>query len=142
VTADATRLLAAIERYGHNTQQAAAHNTAGLARFTGDIPVDSGELRGSIRVEPVQSLGGGRYRFRMVAPVIQAATTDKGARPHPIRPRRAGGLLVFNWPKAGGVVHLRGVNHPGNRAQNWWRPLLERSYRQGLLLAGRQTPFR
>jgi hypothetical protein len=78
----------------------------------------------------------------MAAPVIQASTTDKGARPHVIVPRRAGGLLVFNWPKAGGTVFLRRVHHPGNPPDPWWRQTLERNWPQALKLAARTVGFR
>lgn len=44
---------------------------------------------------------------------------DQGTLPHRITPRRPGGMLVFFWAKVGHVVHLRAVNHPGNRAYHW-----------------------
>lgn len=141
MTADASRLVAALETWGGNVQRQTAESTQALARFTGDVPIKTGQLRGAIRATQVTNEGS-RYRFRMVAPVIQAATTDKGARPHVIRPRRRGGVLVFSWPKAGGTVFLRHVNHPGNPPGNWWRPLLEQTYQQGLRLAARSVPFR
>lgn len=59
------------------------------------------------------------------APVIQALTTNYGARPHIIVPKRAGGVLAFNWPQAGGMVFLRRVNHPGNVGTRWWSKLID-----------------
>ena len=121
MTADATQLRLALGRWALQVQDRAADVTVGLARYTGDVPNDTGELRGSIRKRGGTVDQGQRMRAQIEAPVIQAATTDKGARPHVIRPRRRGGVLAFNWPKAGGVVVLRHVNHPGNPPRPWWR---------------------
>lgn len=142
MTADATQLRNALQRWAADVQDTATETTAGLMRYTGDVPNDTGELRASIRKDGATVGLGQQYRSRIVAPVIQAATTDKGARPHVIRPRRRGGVLVFNWPKAGGTVVLRHVNHPGNPARPWWRAALDREYRQALKLAARAVPFR
>lgn len=46
-----------------------------------------------------------------------------GTRPHTIRPKKAGGRLVFFWPGPKGpntVVYLPKVNHPGYRGSSWW----------------------
>lgn len=48
-----------------------------------------------------------------------AMANDQGARPHFIRPKRAGGVLVFYWAKVGRVVRLPSVFHPGNRPYHW-----------------------
>lgn len=42
----------------------------------------------------------------------------EGVPPHRIVPRNAK-KLVFYWPRAGRVVFLKGVNHPGNRPNRW-----------------------
>lgn len=42
-----------------------------------------------------------------------AAAIDRGAKPHVIRPRKAGMLRFV--AKGGGIVFARKVNHPGNR---------------------------
>lgn len=77
----------------------------------------TGVLDESIRVD---ALGAGpRYRIEAEAPVVQAATTNTGARPHVIRARRAK-TLAFYWPKAGRTVYPAQVNHPGNRGTHWW----------------------
>lgn len=49
--------------------------------------------------------------------VPQAEFTDKGTNPHPID---GNPTLVFFWPKAGRVVHLRHVDHPGNEGTGWF----------------------
>lgn len=48
-----------------------------------------------------------------------ASYVDEGTRPHEIRPRRPGGLLVFYWPKVGKVVFLPKVNHPGYKGSQF-----------------------
>lgn len=141
MTADATRLRAALGRWHGSVQDRCQVVTPALIRATGDVPVKDGELRASITADPVRR-SGQSATLHMRAPVIQAATTDKGARPHVITPRRAGGLLVFHWPKAGRVVHLRRVRHPGNPPDPWWEAALRKAWTQSLRLAARQTPFR
>ena len=102
---------------------------------------DSLELVGSIRSRRDVKVSGSRASVTVEAPVIQAATTDKGARPHPIYPKRPGGLLVFHWPKVGGTVFLRRVSHPGNAPRPWWEAVLRDAWRQGLRTAARRTSF-
>lgn len=41
----------------------------------------------------------------------------------PIRPRRAGGVLVFDWPAAGGVVFARSVR--GTEPTHFWERTLD-----------------
>lgn len=48
-----------------------------------------------------------------------ALMNDQGTPPHPIFPRKPGGMLVFYWAKVGHVVRFRSVSHPGNRAYHW-----------------------
>lgn len=106
-------------------------------------PIQTGELRRSIRRDRSRDIHTGeRMRGRIVAPVIQARTTDQGAPPHVIVPRRAGGLLVFYWPKVGRTVYLRRVNHPGNRARPWWVRALNATYGPALRFAAVRTRLR
>lgn len=85
-------------------------------------PVKTGELRESIhRDRSPRGSTATSYTARIVATAPQGRYTDEGTKPHVIVPRRAGGLLVFHWPKAGGTVFLRRVNHPGNKARPWWK---------------------
>jgi hypothetical protein len=121
---------------------AASDETVRIARRDPRVPRgETGELIGSIRSLHDTKVAGSRRTVTVVAPVIQAATTDKGARAHRIVPKRAGGLLVFHWPKAGGVVFLRHVNHPGNAPRPWWQAVLTDAWRQGLRTAARRTPL-
>lgn len=89
-----------------------------------EAPVDTGKMRASTSVS-VRREGRG-FRFTARAETEYASFTSKPTRPHVIRPRRAGGVLVFYWPVAGGVVHFRHVNHPGTRGTGWWERTLER----------------
>lgn len=46
--------------------------------------------------------------------VPYALPLDQGADPHDIFPHKPGGVLAFYWAKAGKVVFLRHVHHPGS----------------------------
>lgn len=88
-------------------------------------PVDTGELANSIKVSARQT---GPETFTITAEtgdLIQANTTNTGARPHIIRARRAR-TLAFYWPKVGRVVHPVFVRHPGNRGTHWWDRVRDR----------------
>jgi hypothetical protein len=74
-------------------------------RWAGGITVTIGAGAGG------GSAGRGRKGY--------ALANDQGAAPHVIRPKRKNGMLVFYWAKVGRVVHLRRVNHPGNRGYYW-----------------------
>ena len=101
-----------------------------------------GELRKSIRKDPRVNLSATKASGRIVAPVIQAETTEHGARPHIIRPRRAGGLLVFYWSKVGRIVGFHYVNHPGNAPKPWWEKALRAAWGPSLRFEAIRTPFR
>lgn len=144
---DASRLNAAIERWSVAVMYVARDRTVAHAREDGRVPIGpprstgGPKLRESIRGDPQVQVSGTRRTARVFAPVIQAATTDKGARAHVIRPKRAGGLLVFYWPKAGQTVFLPRVNHPGNAPHPWWEAVVRDAYAQALVEAARQVPF-
>lgn len=101
-----------------------------------------GQLRRSIKAtRAVPSPRGASFHLR--APVIQAATTDKGARAHIIRARRAK-VLRFWWgagPRGAGVYFFPKVNHPGNAPQNWWGPGLQHVGQRTLRQAARRVRF-
>lgn len=49
---------------------------------------------------------------------------ERGTRPHVIRPKKPGGVLVFDWPKAGLFpARFKKVSHPGTPSYR----ILERS---------------
>lgn len=140
MSADVRGVKSALGRWAVSVQGQAVGSMPDAMR--GYAPIRDGELRGSIRRAGPVTLAGEKVRGRIIAPVIQARTTDQGSPPHVIRPKRAGGLLVFYWPKAGRVVGLRYVNHPGNRAKPWWRRALRATYGPALRFAAVQTRLR
>lgn len=106
--------------------RAAAEGTAAAMQSELRIqaPHRTYELRNSIEVE-ARHVGPTTFRITAKAPVVQAATTNSGARPHVIRPRRAK-VLSFYWPKVGARVAFLKVNHPGNRGSHWWDKVIDR----------------
>ena len=137
--ADASALRTALAAWATQVAGAAAAAAVPIMQRDPRVPHDSGELVGSIRADRDVKVAGSRRTVRVRAPVIQARTTDQGARAHPIYPRRPGGLLVFNWPKAGGVVFFRHVHHPGNAAHPWWEAVLHDAWGPALVQAARST---
>lgn len=137
---DATRLKAAVRTWAARVTEAAGQRTMEQMRQH-EAPRKTGELARSAQVRPFRG-SYSRFVTGVSFHVIQAATTDRGARPHVIRPRRPGGMLVFYWPKVGRVVHLRKVNHPGNRPQRWFAAGLRRWWPRSLRQEARRRPLR
>lgn len=76
-------------------------------------PFDTGELVDS---KEVTETGGAPYfSARIAYPVIQAATTDQGARPH-----RIDGNPYLSFNVGGRQIVVRHVNHPGNAPTFWF----------------------
>lgn len=90
---------------GYVTREAQTLTAARLQRHTG-LYADGFTTHTSR--EPY----GLRTRITNVAPY--AAYIEDGTRPHIIRPRKPGGVLVFT-NKAGATVFARQVHHPGTR---------------------------
>lgn len=86
------------------------------------VPVDTGRLRSSIRVER-RSFFGFRSRWIIGSDVEYAEMVHDGTRPHIIRPRRARAL---RFRMGGRIVYAKFVRHPGTRA----RPFLDRALRE------------
>lgn len=88
-----------------------------------NAPVDSGELRRSIK----------RMQKGMEAMVYSdaehAAPIEFGADPHEIRPNSAGALHFF-WQKIGREVFFGQVDHPGNKAQRFMRRAINETWPQ------------
>ncbi len=107
------------------------HSISRLARETAFrqramVGKKSGLLAASIRVGDkgrwpggIQTTVGAGAGQRQSGHKGYAMANDQGARPHFIRPRRPGGMLVFYWAKVGRVVRLPSVFHPGNRPYHW-----------------------
>lgn len=105
--------------------EAAAEAAARDAReaLQAAAPVQTGALRESLDVH-VERRAEGTFVLVAESPLIQAATTNYGARPHTITAR--GRALSFYWPRAGKVVFARTVHHPGNVGTGWWTRQIER----------------
>lgn len=58
--------------------------------------------------------------------VSYTAVHELGSKPHVILPKNAS-ALVFFWPKAGKVVHFKGVHHPGTRPYRFLTEGMERA---------------
>ena len=105
-------------------------------RMTNDLkngaPVDTGELRRKTGAE-VTSTTKSRITAVAVIDVDYAVFVTQGTRFHTIRPKRAGGVLVF---KMGGVtVFAKKVNHPGNDPNPFFDKVIKR-WNRYLQLAG------
>lgn len=80
----------------------------------------TGAMEAATRVTD-QRLSPTLWRITAENPTVQAATTDGGARPHEIRPRRK---QVLRFVADGRVVYARVVHHPGNRGSGWFRSVM------------------
>lgn len=83
-------------------------------------PKKTGELRRSITVKSQRRIDG--IALIVGIRVVQAATTEFGARPHIIRPRKAKALRFIG--RGGKVVFASIVHHPGNKPMPWIFPSL------------------
>lgn len=79
--------------------------------------VQTGELLRSLQAD-VERSGNSVRVVAKTGDLIQAKTTNRGARPHVIVPRRPGGVLVFEVD--GETVFAKRVNHPGNAGSGWF----------------------
>lgn len=102
------RVMDQLETFTKGFVATAASTARGLA------PVRTGTLRASITADPVRRTGPWALTSGISATAPYAAPVHEGARPHIIRPKHARALR-FDWPKAGGIVFFKKVNHPGNR---------------------------
>ena len=87
-------------------------------------PRNTGELARKTGVE-VASTSGNRITAVAVIDVTYGEFVIQGTRPHVIRAKR-GGVLAFNWPKAGGMVFFAKVNHPGTTANPFFDRVISR----------------
>jgi HK97 gp10 family phage protein len=91
-----------------------------LAEMEARVPVKTGKLRGSlgIRVHTDSVIIGPNEN---IAPY--AGYVEFGTKPHEIRPKTRGGVLVFYIN--GKKIVTRKVNHPGTQPQPYVRPAFE-----------------
>lgn len=109
---------ALLRRYEQAAEATADSTREALASAA---PRKSGALQQSIEVH-VERRAEGTFVIVAESPLVQAATTNYGARPHTIR----GNPLSFYWPKAGKQVFARTVRHPGNVGTGWWTNVIGR----------------
>lgn len=95
-----------------------------VAQLQDAAPFVTGDLRRSVRAEPVRQSDVEAY-FNVEATAPQAVFTERGTRPHEIRPRPPKKALAFRAAGGRKVVVAR-VNHPGTRAEPWFYPTLRR----------------
>jgi hypothetical protein len=71
------------------------------------------------------SASGNRITAVAVIDVTYGEFVVQGTAPHIIR-AKPGGVLAFNWPKAGGVVFFAKVNHPGTAPNPFFKQVISR----------------
>lgn len=114
--ADASGLLKAVEtRAGFIARRLALDLDQDLHRAAAPHNA-TGEMMRAIRVRQGRT-GPTTWRVEAEVPVLQAATTDRGARPHVIVPRHK---TVLRFVAGGRVVFARVVHHPGNPPSKWF----------------------
>lgn len=80
----------------------------------------TGRMVGSLRTRGTYQAGV--IRVTITSDQVQTITTNFGARPHVIVPRRK---RVLHWRTGGRDFFARRVNHPGNRAFGWLTRVLD-----------------
>lgn len=124
-TADISKLADALRQTANQSEltthqvlvQSANHI---LAEMEARVPVKSGNLRQSLAVQ-VHSDKVIIGPNEKLAPY--AGYVEFGTRPHEIRPKKEGGVLVFNI--GGRKVFTRKVSHPGTKPHPYVAPAFE-----------------
>lgn len=97
-------------------------------RMTSDLkrtaPVDTGDLRTATTVK-VTSTTPTSITAEALIDVDYGVFVVQGTRPHIITPKRAQALR-FYWPKMGGVVYFKSVQHPGTAANGFFTRVVQR----------------
>lgn len=89
-------------------------------------PKKTGALAASIRwTRGISSKG---LTFTSGSSLKYAGWMEHGTKAHMIYPKSRSGILAFHWPKAGRMVYLRSVHHPGTKPLRY----LEKGYRRAL----------
>lgn len=111
-------MLSDLHRQLERKAFAAAQGTAREweARLRRESPVDTGEMRAQTTVKARATPRGAKVEASVNTPYAHIVAF--GQRPHQIRPRREGGVLVFDV--GGRTVFARSVNHPGAQPNDWW----------------------
>ena len=120
VNVDASALLAATTDTGVKMARRASRLFVQTAR--GRAPRRTGALADSIREHP-PVVTPTRVTVRVTCDAEYGEYQDQGTgiygpQGRPITPKKPGGLLVFDWPAAGGVVFARKVR--GTEPTRFW----------------------
>lgn len=84
-------------------------------------PVKTGQMKAKTRMRDQPTASG--FRITGEVDTSYAEFVSLGTRPHRIVPRNAQALR-FYWPRKGGIVYFRSVNHPGTQPNDFWtKPL-------------------
>lgn len=92
-----------------------------MADLRDGAPERSGDTRRGLRQTPAST--GTTLAVQVTSTTPQGEWYEKGTRPHVILPKR-GTVLVFEV--GGETVFTRRVDHPGQRARPWFRPVTDR----------------
>lgn len=124
-SADVTRLAEALRttaaQAGITTQQVLIQSSNQiLADMMVRVPVKTGKLRGSLGVKVMSDrvVIGPDASIAPYAPYVEF-----GTKPHEIKPKSPGGVLVFKMN--GKTVFARKVHHPGTQPQPFVIPAFE-----------------
>lgn len=109
--ADTSATKARVETWARKVFREAVDSMG--AKDTRDVPRKSGDLAATRRL----TVDDANLRASVEYPGDLPNYLEDGTGPHRID---GNPLLVFDWPKAGGVVYLRHVNHPGSRKHVGW----------------------
>jgi HK97 gp10 family phage protein len=98
-----------------------------IDQLRSNMPRRTGELAASAEVDDISEQSDG-VKVKVVVRSHYAAFQNYGTGIYgpegtPITPRRAGGVLVFDWPAAGGVVFARSVR--GTEPTHFWERTLD-----------------
>lgn len=136
--ADASRLRVSLRTWAPRVMQATGVETGNIAARDGQTPRGTEPHPGKKIVDAFepgnvsQSGTSSTVTLRNTAP--QSLYTDRGTRPHgPVRAR------VLRFTIGGQTLYRPRVRGIG--PQRWWRPVIERSFRQALPNAARRVPF-
>lgn len=99
------------------------------ANARGRVPVRTGELSRSIGHRTFRR--GSRAILREQATAQHARYYHEGFAPHEIRARNAKALR-FYWPKAGRVMYLKRVQHPGFAGKPFLRDAIHEEIAKGV----------
>jgi hypothetical protein len=127
--ADMTDLRRKVENRGQFIAQRLSLSLKEELRYASRHHRRTGRMEDTI-VTPWRRTGLTTWRVEAKAPTIQAATTNKGARPHVIEPRKGQAL---RWSSGGTVIFARRVNHPGNKGDHWFDKVMTKTSIRSIL---------